>query len=70
LAIFARNVRAAREAAGLQQAELGERAGLGQQRISLIESGRQNVTLRTIASIGAPLGVDPVSLLIEQNNRS
>jgi transcriptional regulator with XRE-family HTH domain len=63
--IFGHNVRAAREAAGLMQSEIAERAGLTQQRLSLIKAGQQDVTLRTIAALGAALGVDPASLLIE-----
>ena len=67
IAIFAKNVRAGRLAAGMLQPELAKRAGLTQQRVSLIEAGEQNVTLRTIQALGAALGVDPISLLIEQN---
>ena len=67
LAIFGRSVRAERERAGLKQVEVGERIGVGQQRLALIESGRQNVTLRTMASLAEALGCDLPTMLIEQN---
>jgi len=42
---------------GLSQAELAERLGVTRGRVSQILSGRQNMTLRTLAAIGWALGV-------------
>jgi transcriptional regulator with XRE-family HTH domain len=66
LAIFGRNVRAARQQAKLKQADVGERIGVGQQRLALIESGKQNVTLRTMASLAEALGCDLPAMLVDQ----
>lgn len=50
-------LRSMREAAGLTQAQLGERLGLGQTSISNIEVGRQGIDARNLAgwldSLGA-----------------
>ncbi len=70
IAIFGRNVRAERERAGLKQAEVGERIGVGQQRLALIEGGKQNVTLRTMASLAEALGCDLPGMLVEPDRRS
>ncbi len=51
------SVREAREARGLTQAQLSERCGVPQSTISEVERG-QNVTLATLAQIGAALGVE------------
>jgi len=42
---------------GISQAELAERLGVTRGRVSQILSGRQNLTLRTLAAIGWALGV-------------
>jgi transcriptional regulator with XRE-family HTH domain len=70
LALFGRNVRAKREQAGLKQVEVGERIGVGQQRLALIESGKQNVTLKTMASLAEALGCDLPGMLVEPGRRS
>ena len=70
VAIFGRNVRAERERAGLKQVEAGERIGVGQQRLALIEGGKQNVTLRTMASLAEALGCDLPDMLVEPDRRS
>lgn len=67
IAIFGRNVRAERERAGLKQVEVAERIGVGQQRLALIEGGKQNVTLRTMASLAVALERDLPAMLIEQS---
>jgi transcriptional regulator with XRE-family HTH domain len=51
VAIFGINLRAARIRAGLTQAQLAERSGLLQQYVSLVESGKQNVTLTTAQAL-------------------
>jgi transcriptional regulator with XRE-family HTH domain len=67
IAIFGRNVRGERERAGLKQVEVAERMGVGQQRLALIEGGKQNVTLRTMASLAEALGCDLPTMLVEQD---
>jgi transcriptional regulator with XRE-family HTH domain len=47
VAVFGANLKAARIRRGLTQAQLAERAGLPQQYVSLIETGKRNVTLTT-----------------------
>jgi transcriptional regulator with XRE-family HTH domain len=42
---------------GLSQADLARRLGVTKGRVSQILSGRQNMTLRTLAAIGWALGV-------------
>ena len=51
VAIFGANLKAARLKAGLTQGELAERAGLLQQYVSLVETGKQNVTLTTAKAL-------------------
>ena len=51
LAVFGANLRAARLKLGLTQAQLAEQSGLLQQYVSLVESGKQNVTLTTALSL-------------------
>jgi len=51
VAVFGTNLKAARLQQGLTQGQLAERAGLLQQYVSLIESGRQNVTLTTAQAL-------------------
>lgn len=62
-AVFGRNLRAARAAQGLKQAELGEKAGLNQHYISRIEDGQVNLTLDTVKRLAAALGQDALVLL-------
>jgi transcriptional regulator with XRE-family HTH domain len=51
VAFFGANLKAARLKQGLTQAQLAEQAGLLQQYVSLVESGRQNVTLTTAQAL-------------------
>ena len=51
-------VRRARKKRGLNQAQLGERAGLRQETISLIETGNPAAKLETILTILAALGLE------------
>jgi transcriptional regulator with XRE-family HTH domain len=51
VAVFGANLKAARLQQGLTQAQLAERAGLLQQYVSLIESGKQNVTITTAQAL-------------------
>ena len=51
VAIFGTNLKTARMKAGLTQAQLAERSGLLQQYVSLVELGKQNVTLTTAQAL-------------------
>lgn len=57
------NVRTAREAAKLGQAELGEAAGMLAPAISRIESGNHLPSLATLLKVAEALGTDPCRLL-------
>jgi DNA-binding XRE family transcriptional regulator len=50
---FGKKLRAARIRAGLTQAEVAEQAGLTQQYVSVVEGGRQNITLSTMKMFGS-----------------
>ena len=63
LAVFAASLKAARIEQGLTQAELAERAGLVQQYISLVEKGKQNVTLTTAQVLARVLRQDVSDML-------
>jgi transcriptional regulator with XRE-family HTH domain len=62
---LAKNVRRAREAAGLSQEELGARAKppLHRTEISLIERGQRDVRLSTLLRLSRALKVEPADLL-------
>lgn len=60
---FGENLRAARIMAGMTQAQLADRAGLTQQYVSLVEIGRQNLTLSTMAMLARIFGQDVVAML-------
>jgi transcriptional regulator with XRE-family HTH domain len=62
-AALARNVSAARHKAGMTQADLADRAGIAQQKVSSIELGTENVTLRTLTKLATALQVDVAALL-------
>lgn len=55
--LLASNVRRLRVDQALSQEGLADRMGIPFQRISLIENGRANLTLRSLASLAAALGV-------------
>jgi transcriptional regulator with XRE-family HTH domain len=63
IARLAANVRAAREAAGLSQAELAVRSGMVSPVISRLESGKHFPTLASFLRIAEALGVEPAQLL-------
>ena len=50
----------AREAAGLTQAELGKRAGVGRKLIYRLENGRSAVRVDKVIQVLATLGLMPV----------
>ena len=55
LAIIARQIADRRHSAGLSQAELAKRAGVRQETISRLESGKHAPTVRTIEKIDRAL---------------
>jgi predicted transcriptional regulator len=60
---FARNLRAAREQAGLSQRELGRLAGFSQKYIWQMETEAMNVTLDVISRLSRALGKRELDLL-------
>ena len=61
--VFACNVLAAREAAGLSQKELGRLAGTTQRHVSDVEVAARNVTLSMVSRYARALGVEDADLL-------
>jgi transcriptional regulator with XRE-family HTH domain len=61
-ATFGRNVRNARERAGLTQEKLAWDSGLHQTEVARIENGRRNPGLETIIKLARGLGVPPAEL--------
>ena len=57
------NIRRMRRAQGLTQAVLARRAGLSTGYVSLIERGRANPRLETMAALAQALKASPVELL-------
>jgi transcriptional regulator with XRE-family HTH domain len=53
---FGKKLRAARIRAGLTHAEVAEQAGLTQQDVSVVEGGRQNITLSTMIALARVTG--------------
>jgi transcriptional regulator with XRE-family HTH domain len=61
--LFAANLRRSREAAGLSQEALAERAGLDRTYVSGCERGVRNPSLRSVEKIARALSVSPNILL-------
>ena len=62
-----KNIKAAREAAGISQTELAERVGTTRQQIGKYETGEQDMTLKRLVQIAAALGIEPDTLITEDN---
>jgi transcriptional regulator with XRE-family HTH domain len=60
---LATNVRAARQAAGLSQRELGALSNLARDYVRRIEAGETNASLETICALAEHLGKHPLELL-------
>ena len=60
---FAKNLRRAREKAGLSQEALGDRCGLHRTEISFLERAQREPRLSTIVKLAKALGVKPSDLL-------
>ncbi len=63
LGVFGARLRAARVKLGMSQSQLAERSGLLQQYISLIETGRQNITLTTAQNLATVVHQDVSDML-------
>lgn len=63
--LFARNLRAARVAAGLSQERLSARARLHRTEISLLERGERDPKLSTVFRLAEALGVTAAALLAD-----
>jgi transcriptional regulator with XRE-family HTH domain len=59
---FGRRVRYLREAAGMSQEALADRAGLHRTYVSSLERGKRNVGLDNILGLARALGVPPAVL--------
>ena len=57
------NIKDAREAAGISQAELAERIGTTRQQIGKYETGEQDMTVARLVQIATALGVEPDRLI-------
>jgi transcriptional regulator with XRE-family HTH domain len=69
VAVFGANLKAARVKRGLTQAQLAERAGLLQQYVSLVETGKQNVTLTTAQALAKVVDQDVSDMLRRTTRR-
>ena len=65
LARFSRNVKAARAAAGMTQDDVAHAAGLDVAQYRRIENGQTNASIRTVARVGAALGLSDLAPLFE-----
>lgn len=66
LAALGAAIREHRTAAGLTQAQLAERAGIGRPHLNHIEGGRKSPTVVVLVHLARGLGVDPAALLQTQ----
>ena len=60
---FARNLRRAREQAELSQEALADRADLHRNAVALLEAGKRDVKLTTVAKLAKALGTTASDLL-------
>lgn len=66
LKVFGFNIKVERMKRGLTQAQLAEMLNVHEKHICKIETGKQNVTLKTLNKIANILGVTESNLLIEK----
>ena len=66
--LFARNLRAVRQARGLSQEELADQAELDRTYISSLERGRYYASLKSIAKIAKVLELEPAELLAKDED--
>lgn len=63
---LAKNIQRLRAAEGISQEQLASRAGLHRTYIGAVERAERNITLSTLQRIADALGVNPVSLLQQE----
>lgn len=63
--VFGQNLKAARLRLNLKQSDVADITGMTQQHLSLIEAGRQNVTIKTMALLAEVVDHDLLDLLKE-----
>lgn len=68
LGIIGQNVKKYRESAGLTQADLAEKVGIGTASVSRIERGEKRMRLETLRALADALGIS-VGLLFYQRNK-
>ncbi|MFT4255359.1 MAG: helix-turn-helix transcriptional regulator [Pseudoxanthomonas sp.] len=61
--VFAAHVRTRRQALGLSQEQLAEKAGVHRTYVGMLERGEKNVTIYNIERIANALSIEPASLL-------
>ena len=66
LTAMGRNIRDARSSRKMTQQQLADQAGLDRTYISLVEHGKQNITISAIVNIAEALDI-PVNQLIDHN---
>jgi len=69
VATFGANLKAARVKMGLSQTDLAQAAGLLQQYVSLVELGKQNITLITAVALANAVNRDVTTLLARPRSR-
>ena len=68
-AIFGENLKTARLKCGLKQSDVSERTGLTQQRLSFIEKGSQNLTLKTMMKLARVVDRSVSAMLLQPKAR-
>lgn len=68
IAIAARNVRAARKAAGLSQEALAYEAGVDRTYVSQVERQLRNLTISVLARMAKALETTPDQLLVDRGD--
>jgi transcriptional regulator with XRE-family HTH domain len=63
--IFARNVKAARDARGMNQSQLAKKSGVSNAHLSEVMSGINGITIQLLADIADALDVEPWELLAD-----
>lgn len=69
LKVFGLNVKIERLQLGLTQSQLAEKLDMHEKHICKIETGHQNVTIKTLSKIAAALETDE-SVLLERRKRN
>jgi transcriptional regulator with XRE-family HTH domain len=67
---FGANLRAAREKAGMTQAQLAEMTGHNRAYVSHVERGVHNITIETMAGLAGTVGLDVADLLARRKKRA